>query len=139
MGEDAQRRLELFKLAYETTGNGLFAWRAYLEANVFGVGPPDWVLEYLRRVAGELSYLAAPSSLAITGDPVGAVFDSLQIPLPRGPGDVLSQDGRNFILALEVDRRGGSIYDQEAVASEYGVSRSMVNRAWNQFRDRLRS
>ena len=144
---EARRRklakLALFERAYEMERNGLFVWRAWLLCVDADLSPPAWILGYLARVASQLDALALPHpARAEPRDPAAEVFAALEIDPsrrgPRGLGGVLPQDGRNLHLAAEVKRRGGGIYDQEAVAAEYGVSRSLVVRACKRYEALLR-
>jgi hypothetical protein len=136
--------LALFERAYHAERNGLFVWRAYLLCIKVDISPlPDWITDYLVRVASGLVELSMPGTLrpepghAEPRDPGANVFEALEIDPSRrgrrGFGGVLAQDGRDLHLAIEVQWRGGSIYAIEAVATEYGLTRSLVHRAWKRY------
>ena len=50
----ARLMINAYRDAFEASGNGLFAWRAYKLSRRAKVDPPTWVLEYMDAVAKSL-------------------------------------------------------------------------------------
>jgi hypothetical protein len=144
-----RHRLEHFEQAYHKTGNPLFAWRAHVYCFATDTPLPDWVRLYVARAIGKLEQLsdaAPPRGLQ------AAVFDALEIAPRPGPGNLISQDDRDLLLAIDVQWRiddgEQETYAIDAVTEERRLPRSAVYRAWkaheasarnwtNRFRDDL--
>jgi hypothetical protein len=128
-------------------GNPLHVWSAYLECRSAKLALPDWVLDYLDRVASRLRRRVANNGLPPSPkDPAAAIATDLEM-ARRGAGNVFTHYNRNatkdgpiYLAASINDRllRGERLTPAlDAVCAETGVSKSKLERAWREYKAKL--
>lgn len=136
------RALRAAERWYERTKNPLAIWMAWRACRAGGVSPPDWILDYLDRVAGQLSVWEDGTAL----DAWAAVALELRRPGRQGRsgrGNVFGRFWEDLDrLAIAADVASRMIQDghkpylaKEEVAKTRGINKSTVIRAWQKFGD----
>jgi hypothetical protein len=119
---------------YEISKNPLLAWRVYRVCRQVGLPPPNWVFEYLDRVAANLGQLEEKTF----SKPAAKVAEALEMKAPgkTGRGNMFSVEGDLAWTKLAVpvyhylQQGGQETFAFLVVAEECGMSESTVRRAW---------
>jgi hypothetical protein len=118
------------------TGNPLYAWMGYQAIRHGGLDLPEWLTGYFDRVASNIETLTRDPELS---DPAIAIARALEM-LPMGPSvfRLEREDTTRFryIVAVHAHLSQGDKLDfaYANAASDLGVSKGTVQRAWRNWR-----